>query len=149
MNVLVINCGSSSIKYQFIDSDTEKVLAKGLCDRIGIDGSQITYQPGDGDKEVTVTPMPDHTVAVQLVIDKLTNDKTGVINFGYDNADFTAKYVFNMGKTASEYAANIFYALREFDDSDVEEIYAIPPKDDGVGIAVRNRIYKSAGGKTI
>ena len=54
-----------------------------------------------------------------------------------------------MGKTASEYAANIFYALREFDDSDVEEIYAIPPKDDGVGIAVRNRIYKSAGGKVI
>ena len=83
------------------------------------------------------------------VINSRTTDKTGVINFGYDNSDFKAKYVFNMGKTASEYAANIFYALREFDDSDVEEIYAIPPKDDGVGIAVRNRIYKSAGGKVI
>ena len=79
MNVLVINCGSSSLKYQFINSDSEEVLAKGLCERIGIDGSQITYQPGDGDKEVTVTPMPDHTVAVQLVIDMLTNDKTGVV----------------------------------------------------------------------
>jgi acetate kinase len=79
MNVLVINCGSSSLKYQFINSDTEEVLAKGLCERIGIDGSQITYQPKDGDKEVTVTPMPDHTVAVQLVIDMLTNDKTGVV----------------------------------------------------------------------
>ena len=45
MNVLVINCGSSSLKYQFINSDSEEVLAKGLCERIGIDGSQITYQP--------------------------------------------------------------------------------------------------------
>ncbi|MBO4617033.1 MAG: acetate kinase [Lachnospiraceae bacterium] len=79
MNVLVINCGSSSLKYQFINSDSEEVLAKGLCERIGIDGSQITYQPKGGDKEVTVTPMPDHTVAVQLVIDALTNEKTGVV----------------------------------------------------------------------
>lgn len=79
MNVLVINCGSSSLKYQFINSDSEEVLAKGLCERIGIEGSQITYQPKGGDKEVTVTPMPDHTVAVQLVIDALTNDKTGVV----------------------------------------------------------------------
>jgi len=79
MNVLVINCGSSSLKYQFINSDSEEVLAKGLCERIGIDGSQITYQPKGGDKEVTVTPMPDHTVAVQLVIDALTNAKTGVV----------------------------------------------------------------------
>ena len=79
MNVLVINCGSSSLKYQFINSDSEEVLAKGLCERIGIEGSQITYQPKGGDKEVTVTPMPDHTVAVQLVIDALTNAKTGVV----------------------------------------------------------------------
>ena len=79
MNVLVINCGSSSLKYQFINSDSEEVLAKGLCERIGIDGSQITYQPKGGDKEETVTPMPDHTVAVQLVIDKLTNPSTGVV----------------------------------------------------------------------
>ena len=43
MNILVINCGSSSLKYQLINSDTEAVLAKGLCERIGIEGSQITY----------------------------------------------------------------------------------------------------------
>ncbi|MBR5761381.1 MAG: acetate kinase [Lachnospiraceae bacterium] len=84
MNVLVINCGSSSLKYQFINSDTEEVMAKGLCERIGIDGSQITYQPKGGDKEVTVTPMPDHTVAVQLVIDALTNAKTGVVKSLFD-----------------------------------------------------------------
>ena len=79
MNVLVINCGSSSLKYQFINSDTEEVMAKGLCERIGIDGSQITYQPAGGDKDITVTPMPDHTKAVQLVIDKLTDSKIGVV----------------------------------------------------------------------
>ena len=79
MNILVINCGSSSLKYQLINSDTEAVLAKGLCERIGIEGSQITYQPAGGEKEVTVSPMPTHTQAIQLVLDALTNEKTGVI----------------------------------------------------------------------
>ncbi len=79
MNVLVINCGSSSLKYQFINSDTEEVMAKGLCERIGIDGSQITYQKAGCDKDITVSPMPDHTKAVQLVIDKLTDPVNGVV----------------------------------------------------------------------
>ena len=79
MNILAINCGSSSLKYQLINSDTEAVLAKGLCERIGIDGSQITYQPAGGEKEVTVSPMPTHTQAIQLVLDALKNEKTGVI----------------------------------------------------------------------
>ena len=52
MNVLVINCGSSSLKYQLISSDTEEVLAKGLCERIGIDGSAITHQPEEMDKAI-------------------------------------------------------------------------------------------------
>ena len=71
MNILVINCGSSSLKYQLINSDTEAVLAKGLCERIGIEGSQITYQPAGGEKEVTVSPMPTHTQAIQMVLDAL------------------------------------------------------------------------------
>ncbi|MDE7253547.1 MAG: acetate kinase [Acetatifactor sp.] len=79
MNILVINCGSSSLKYQVINSDTEQCIAKGLCERIGIDGSQITYAPAGGEKEVTVTPMPDHTEAIRLVLDALTNAKTGVV----------------------------------------------------------------------
>ncbi len=79
MNILVINCGSSSLKYQLINSASEAVLAKGLCERIGIEGSQITYQPAGGEKEVTVSPMPTHTQAIQMVLDALTNDKTGVI----------------------------------------------------------------------
>jgi len=78
MNVLVINCGSSSLKFQLINSDTEAVLAKGLCERIGIDG-RLTYQPAGGEKETTDKPMPTHTEAIQFVIDALTNEKTGVV----------------------------------------------------------------------
>ena len=79
MNVLVINCGSSSLKYQLIDSKTEEVLAKGLCERIGIDGSMLTHQPAGKDKIVTQTDMPNHTVAVELVIKSLTDQENGVI----------------------------------------------------------------------
>ena len=78
MNVLVINCGSSSLKFQLINSETEDVLAKGLCERIGIDG-RLTYQPANGEKEVNELAMPTHTEAIQFVIDALTNEKTGVV----------------------------------------------------------------------
>lgn len=78
MNVLVINCGSSSLKYQLINSDTEAVLAKGLCERIGIDG-RLVYQPTGGEKEVSDLAMPTHTEAIQFVINALTNEKTGVV----------------------------------------------------------------------
>ncbi len=79
MNILVINCGSSSLKYQLISSETEAVLAKGLCERIGINGSAITHTPEGGDKVTEEIPMADHTDAVRLVIEKLTDDKVGVI----------------------------------------------------------------------
>ncbi|MCD8365676.1 MAG: acetate kinase [Clostridiales bacterium] len=78
MNVLVINCGSSSLKYQLIDSETENVLAKGLCERIGIDG-RLTYQKAGLDKEITDAAMPTHKEAIQLVLDALVNEKTGAI----------------------------------------------------------------------
>ena len=78
MNVLVINCGSSSLKYQLINSDTEAVLAKGLCERIGIDG-RLVYQKAGCDKEITEAAMPTHKEAIQMVLDALTNDKTGAI----------------------------------------------------------------------
>ncbi len=67
MNVFVINCGSSSLKYQLIDSDTEAVLAKGLCERIGIDG-RLVYQKAMG-KEITEAAMPTHKEAIQMVLD--------------------------------------------------------------------------------
>lgn len=78
MNVLVINCGSSSLKYQLINSETEAVLAKGLCERIGIDG-RLVYQKAGCDKEITEAPMPTHKEAIQMVLDALTNEKTGAI----------------------------------------------------------------------
>ena len=78
MKVLVINCGSSSLKYQLIDSETEAVLAKGLCERIGIDG-RLTHTPAGKDKIVIEAPMPNHTAAVSLVLEQLTDAKNGVI----------------------------------------------------------------------
>ena len=78
MNVLVINCGSSSLKIQLINSESEEVLAKGLCERIGIDGS-LTYQPDGGEKVKSDKAMPTHTEAIQFVIDALTDEKTGVV----------------------------------------------------------------------
>ncbi len=78
MNVLVINCGSSSLKFQLINSESESVLAKGLCERIGIDG-RLTYQPAGGEKSKQDLPMPTHTEAIQFVIDALTDAETGVV----------------------------------------------------------------------
>ena len=78
MNVLVINCGSSSLKYQLINSDTEDVLAKGLCERIGIDG-RLVYQKAGCDKEITEAAMPTHKEAIQMVLDALVNEKTGAV----------------------------------------------------------------------
>jgi len=78
MNILVINCGSSSLKYQLINSETECVLAKGLCERIGIDG-MLTYQPEGGEKEKSEIAMPTHTEAINAVLAALTNEKSGVI----------------------------------------------------------------------
>ena len=78
MNVLVINCGSSSLKYQLINSDSEAVLAKGLCERIGIDG-RLVYQKAGCDKEITEAAMPTHKQAIQMVLDALVNEKTGAI----------------------------------------------------------------------
>ncbi len=78
MNILVINCGSSSLKYQLINAETENVLAKGLCERIGIDG-RLVYTPAGGAKEISDLAMPTHTEAIQFVLDALTNENTGVI----------------------------------------------------------------------
>ncbi|MCR4903912.1 MAG: acetate kinase [Butyrivibrio sp.] len=78
MKILVINCGSSSLKFQLIDSDSEAVIGKGLCERIGIDGSQISFTPAGKDKITKVTPMPDHNEAIRLVIEAITDPETGV-----------------------------------------------------------------------
>lgn len=79
MNVLVINCGSSSLKYQLINGESEKVLAKGICERIGIDGGAVSHQAGEGSKEKTSVDMPDHNYAVKAMIEKLTDPKVGAV----------------------------------------------------------------------
>ena len=78
MKVLVVNCGSSSLKYQLIDSETEKALAVGLCERIGIDG-RLNHTPAGGEKVVINDPLPNHEVAIQSVLAALTDANHGVI----------------------------------------------------------------------
>ena len=101
MNVLVINCGSSSLKYQLINSDSKEVLAKGLCERIGIDGSAITHQPAGKDKITKEIPMPDHKKAVELVIEALTDPVNGVVS-SLDEIDAVGHRVVHGGEKFAE-----------------------------------------------
>ena len=98
MNVLVINCGSSSLKFQLINAESEVVLAKGICERIGIDG-RLTYQPEGGEKEVSEKAMPTHTEAIQFVIEALTNPETGVVTikektYNFDGKPYDGEHLF-------------------------------------------------------
>ncbi len=79
MKVLVINAGSSSLKYKLIDMDNEHVLASGLCERIGLDGSRLKHTPGDKDTVIIENAMPNHGVAIQMVLDAMTDKEHGVI----------------------------------------------------------------------
>ena len=79
MKVLVLNCGSSSLKYQLIDMDTEKVMAKGLCERIGIEGSRLKHQPEGKEAVIFDDYQEDHSVSVKMVLDALTNKEYGVV----------------------------------------------------------------------
>ena len=80
MKVLVINAGSSSLKYQLFDMENESVLAKGLAERIGIEGSKLTHQPAGRDKVEFVRDMPTHTEAIEMVLDALVDKDCGVIS---------------------------------------------------------------------
>ena len=79
MKVLVLNCGSSSLKYQLIDMETEKVMAKGLCERIGIEGSRLKHQPEGKDAVIFDDYQENHAVSVKMVLDALTNPEYGVV----------------------------------------------------------------------
>ena len=80
MNILVINCGSSSLKFQLINMDSEKVIASGICDRIGIDGSVLNYKNAEGKKYEQKEPMANHTKAIEMVLESLTNKEYGAIS---------------------------------------------------------------------
>ena len=79
MIVFVINCGSSSLKYQLIDMKNENVMAKGLIERIGMDGSVLKHTPANANTIDISTEIPDHKVAIQLVIEALLDENHGVI----------------------------------------------------------------------
>lgn len=80
MNVLVINCGSSSLKFQLINTETEKVIASGICDRIGIDGSVLYYKTPDGKKIEKKEEMPHHTKAIEMVLEALLDKENGAVS---------------------------------------------------------------------
>ena len=77
MKVLVVNAGSSSLKYQFMDTATGEVLGKGICERIGMAGSLIEHKKADGTKIRHNIAMPDHSVATEIVVKTLTDEKDG------------------------------------------------------------------------
>lgn len=87
MNILVINAGSSSLKYQLINMTSSDVLAKGLCERIGIEGSRLQHTPAGGEKVILEKPMKSHADAIQMVIDALIDPAHGVIS---DMAEISA-----------------------------------------------------------
>ncbi len=118
MKILVINCGSSSLKYQLIDSASEEVLAKGLCERIGIAGSAITHQPAGGEKVKSEVPMADHTQAVKYVVEKLMDAEVGVIK-SMDEIDAVGHRIVHGGeKFASSVVldAEVLKAIEECND---------------------------------
>lgn len=82
-------------------------------------------------------------------INRHSDKKSGVLCYNADPSLFTAEYVISAGDNATEYAAHLFYNLRKFDELGVDKIFAIPPEEGGIGYAVRNRIFKSAGGNKI
>lgn len=79
MIVLVINCGSSSLKYQLMDMETQGALAKGLVERIGLPGAMLTHRPKDGEKEVIIAELPNHVAAIKLVLDAVVDPEFGVL----------------------------------------------------------------------
>ena len=101
MNILVINAGSSSLKYQLIDIDTSDVLAKGLCERIGIDGSMLTQKVEGKDNYVREQAMKDHSDAIKLVIEALTCKEHSVIA-SMDEIDAVGHRVVHGGEIFSE-----------------------------------------------
>ena len=101
MKVLVINAGSSSLKYQLIDVDSGAVIAKGLCERIGIAGSKLTYKPTGKDSHVFEKDMKDHAQAIRMVLEALADKDIGVVK-SMDEIDAVGHRVLHGGEKFSE-----------------------------------------------
>ena len=97
MKILVLNCGSSSLKYQLIDMEGEKVLAKGLVERIGIEGSRIKHTKTGLDAVTREVPFPDHSAAIKYVLDILVDPELGVLK-SLDELGATGHRIFHGGE---------------------------------------------------
>lgn len=118
MNILVINCGSSSLKYQLINSDSESVLAKGICERIKLPTGEMSHQTTGKDKVKLETPIPDHSVAVKLVLDKLLDPEVGAIS-SLDEINAIGHRVVHGGEKFASSAVitdEVFAAIEECND---------------------------------
>lgn len=117
MKILVINCGSSSLKYQLIDSETEQVMAKGLCERITIDG-RLTHTTTGKEKYSIDVPMPDHNAAVKYVLDALIAPETGALS-SLDEIDAVGHRIVHGGEKfakSSLLTEDIIAAIEECND---------------------------------
>ena len=101
MKVLVVNAGSSSLKYQLMDTATEEVLGKGICERIGMSGSLIEHKKADGTKIKTEVAMPDHSIATEIVVAMLTDKNDGCIS-SMDEIEAVGHRVVHGGPYVSE-----------------------------------------------
>ena len=117
MKVLVINCGSSSLKYQLIDTESEDVLAKGLCERIGIDG-RLTHTKSGDDKVTKDVAMPDHDRAVSIVLETLTDPVLGAVS-SLEEIDAVGHRVVHGGERFAKSVVvddEVFKAIEEVSD---------------------------------
>lgn len=101
MKVLVINCGSSSLKYQLMDMDTENAIAKGLVERIGIPGSVLTHRPADKEKVVIEGDLPDHVAAIKVVLDAILHPEYGAVK-SLDEIDAVGHRVVHGGEKVTK-----------------------------------------------
>ena len=101
MKILVVNAGSSSLKYQLIDMGTKEVVAKGLCERIAIQGSRLTYKPAGKQPCVVERHMNDHTDAIKMVLDALVDPEIGVLK-SMDEIDAVGHRIVHGGEKFSE-----------------------------------------------
>lgn len=101
MNILVINCGSSSLKYQLIDMDKKEVLAKGLAERIGIEGGRVKYEAAGKDEIVIEEMLADHKAALKIVLDSLKHEDYGAVK-SLDEIDAVGHRVVHGGEAFAE-----------------------------------------------
>ena len=113
MKVLVVNAGSSSLKYQLMNTETKDVLAKGICERIGMEGSLIDHKLGDGSKKIKKElPMKDHSVATEIVVNMLTDKEYGCIS-SVDEIEAIGHRIVNLGE---KYNKSIVITKEVYDD---------------------------------